>query len=908
MTIRTGSLLGPYEIGSLIGAGGMGEVYKGRDTRLDRTVAIKVLPQELASSSDVRLRFEREAKAIAALSHPHICSLYDVGREGETEYLVMEYLEGETLADRLAKGGLPLEQTLRYGVEIADALDKAHRQGIVHRDLKPGNVMLTRSGVKLLDFGLAKAFGQPLDAAGREQAAAGQDPMAKIRQTGIATLMESPNLTQEGTILGTFQYMAPEQLEGKAVDARTDIFALGAVLYEIATGRKAFTGSSQASLISAIMTREPEPISTIQPMTPPALDRVVRTCLAKDPEDRWQSAGDVAKELKWIAEAGSQAGAPAVVVSRRKNRERLAWLVAATAIVLAGALALANARVPRAGTSRTWSFLLPPEKSGFEVTGDSCASLTVSPDGHWVTFGAKSADGRVMIWLRPLHEPTAHPIAGTEGGSFPFWSPDSGHLAFFAAGKLQKVDLGGSPPLPVCDAPNGRSGSWNRDGVILFSPDTNTGIFQVASSGGPASPATTLDIRNGETTHRWATFLPDGKHFLYMAGSHGAGSVSDINAIYVASLGSSQRTRIVDGRSNVAFASGYLLSMRKQILLAQRFDPASARFKGDSVPLMDGVQYDAGYFRGSFSVSETGVLVYATGTGGATTRLQWIDLDAGKPLGEPIGDPAEYSGLAVAPDGSRIAAAINDPTSGRSDLWLIDSGGARTRWTFGGSVGTPIYSPDGSRVAYSKYNPGGTTIFIKPTSGGGKEQAIHEFDAQVNLSDWSRDGRFLALEYSKPGSKTKQDIWVLPLFGDRKPFPLLATEAAEQGGTFSPDGRWISYVSDESGRAEVYAASFPNVAQKWQISSNGTLGATWISENRIAYGSLDGGSGVLVAVRTTSEGLEIGASKTFNLPSVRTNPAFTADGRRAIFGVQAERPEAARVALVTNWTAGLPRD
>jgi Tol biopolymer transport system component len=889
MTLRSGSMLGPYEVLSPVGAGGMGEVYKGRDTRLDRSVAIKVLASELAGSPEVRQRFEREARAIGALSHPHICALYDVGREGETEYLVMEYLEGETLADRLARGGLPLEQTLRYGTEIADALDKAHRQGIVHRDLKPGNVMLTKSGVKLLDFGLAKALEAPVPGT-------------------LTALPTKAALTQEGTILGTFQYMAPEQLEGKSVDARTDIFALGTLLYEIATGRKAFTGSSQASLISSIMTKEPEPISTIQPMTPPTLDRVVRTCLAKDPEERWQSAGDVAKELKWIAEAGSQAGAPAVVVSRGGNRERLAWLVATAAILAAIALAVVNARTPRAAASRTWSFLLPPDKSGFEVTGDSCASLTVSPDGRWVTFGARSANGRVMIWLRPLHELAARPIPGTEGASFPFWAPDSNHLAFFASGKLQKVDLAGAPPLPICDAPNGRSGSWNRDGVIVFSPDTNTEIFQVPASGGRAKPATALDLAHGETTHRWATFLPDGQHFLYMAGSHGAGSVSEINAIYMSSLGTSQRTRVVDGRSNVAYASGYLISLRKRILLAQRFDARQGRLIGDSLSLVDGVQYDASYFRGNFSVSETGVLVYATGADTSTNRLQWFDLNAGKPVGDPLGDPAEYSGLAVAPDGNHIAATINDPTSGRSDLWLIDGSGARTRWTFGGSVSSPVFSADGTRVAYARYNPRGTTIFIKPTSGGGQEQAVHEFDTQVNLSDWSRDGRFLALEYSKPGSKTKQDIWILPLFGPRKPFPLLATEAAEQSATFSPDGRWFSYVSDESGQPEVYAASFPNVGQKWQISSNGAVGANWVSETRIVYGSTDGRAGVVVSVRPTPDGLEIGGSKTFALGGVVTNPGFTFDGQRAIFGVRGDAQEPARVALVTNWTAGLPRE
>ena len=471
--------------------------------------------------------------------------------------------------------------------------------------------------------------------------------------------------------------MAPEQLEGKNVDARTDIFALGAVLYEIATGRKAFDGSSQASLISAIMTREPEPISSIQPMTPPALDRVVKTCLAKDPDERWQSAGDVAKELKWIAEAGSQAGAPAVITTRRKNRERIAWAAAAAGTLAAVALAVVLVRSPRATALRTWSFLLPPEKAAFEVKGDSCASLTVSPDGRWITFAARSGDGdgKVMLWLRALGDPAAHPMSGTEGASFPFWSPDSEHLAFFAGGKLQRVDLKGSPAIAITTAPNGRSGSWNRNGVIVFSPDTNTEIFQVAASGGRAKPATKLDVAHGETTHRWATFLPDGRHFLYMAGSHSAGTSSEINAIFLASLDSTDQTRILDARSNVAYASGYLFSMSKQVLLAQSFDPKQGRLSGDSIPLVDGIQYDVGYFRGGFSVSDTGVLVYATGEGGVSTRLQWYDLDAGKPAGDLFGDPADYSALSVAPDGNHIAVAIGDPVTGRSDLWLMDAVG-----------------------------------------------------------------------------------------------------------------------------------------------------------------------------------------------------------------------------------------
>ena len=887
----------------------MGEVYKAQDSRLDRTVAIKILPPGLASSVDARARFEREAKAVAGLSHPHICALYDVGREGDTEYLVMEFLEGETLGDRLARGPLVSEQALRFGAEIADALDKAHRQGIVHRDLKPGNVMLTKSGVKLLDFGLAK---------GLEAPASG---------TSMTALPTKAAVTQEGTILGTFQYMAPEQLEGRPADSRTDIFALGAVLYEMTTGRKAFSGTSQASLISAIMTREPQPISAIEPMAPPALDRVVRTCLAKDPEDRWQSAGDVAKELKWISGEGSQAGAPAAVSPRRGNRERVAWILAtaATLVALASAAAFVVPALRKrpAAAPRTWSFLLPPDNGNFEVEGDTCGSLTISPDGRWVTFASRRPGGKVMLWLRALEDPAARPIPGTEGASFPFWSPDSQHLAFFSTGKLERVDLRGSPAIVICDAPNGRSGSWSRDGVILFSPDTTTEIFQVAAAGGPARPVTKLDRAHGETTHRWATFLPDGKHFLYMAASHTMGTAREVNGIYrgsIESSGTPEKTRVLDARSNVVFASGYLLSMRQQVLVAQRFDPVRARLSGDPVSLADGVRFDQGYFRGTFSVSDGGILVYATGAAQQSTHLQWFDLDAGKPVGDPIGEPAEYTGISSTPDGSRIAATIVDPTSGRPDLWLIEGRDARTRLTFGGSISTPVFSPDGKRIAYAKHDPQGTTVFVKSASGGGLEQPVQQFDADVRPNDWSRDGRYLALDFLNARGKTREDIWILPMpppsadggvdvnAPKGKPFPFLATEAVEQTPTFSPDGRWMAYISDESGRPELYAASFPSPGRKLQISSEGSLGGTWLGGGRIAYGSLDGRTGTLVEIRETPDGLELGARKTFDVAPMGSNPTFTADGRRALFASRTESPSAARIALVTNWAAGLPRD
>src|SRR5215468_4407566 len=446
MPLSTGARLGPYELLAPLGAGGMGEVYRARDTRLERTVAVKVLPSHLSASAEVRQRFEREARTISQLSHPHICALYDVGNQDGVEYLVMEFLEGETLAERLLKGPLPADQTLRYGIEIADALDKAHRQGIVHRDLKPGNVMLTKSGIKLLDFGLAR------------YAPTG----AGASSVSVLPTQAGTNLTEKGTVLGTFQYMAPEQLEGKEADARTDIFALGTVLYEMATGKKAFSGPSQATLIAAIIGSEPPPISTVQPMVAPALDRVVKACLAKDPEDRWQTAHDVRLQLQWILEGGSQAGVAAPVVARRRTRERLAWgLFAAAALAAAFFAAGYLRRAPKPGRAVRTSVILP-EKRFLNF-------LAVSPDGAQLAFVAGTPGGKRQIWLRSLDSLTAQPLASTENSDFPFWSPDGKFLAFFADGKLKKVEAAGGPAVILCDAaPNGLGGTWSREGVILF--------------------------------------------------------------------------------------------------------------------------------------------------------------------------------------------------------------------------------------------------------------------------------------------------------------------------------------------------------------------------------------------------------------------------------------------------------
>ena len=897
MTLAAGTRLGPYELLSPIGAGGMGMVYRARDTRLDRSVAVKVLPEHLSSSEEGRQRFEREARTISQLSHPHICALYDVGRDGGVEFLVMELLDGETLADRLVKGALPAEQVLRFGIEIADALDKAHRQGIVHRDLKPGNVMITKSGVKLLDFGLAKAIA-PLSA---EPGVTSLPTMAGSRQP----------LTQEGTILGTFQYMAPEQLEGKDADVRTDIFAFGAVLYEMATGRKAFAGKSQASLISNIMKEDPAPISTIQPMTPPALDRVVRTCLAKDPEDRFQTAHDAKLQLQWVAEGGSQAGAPAVVTARRKSRERLAWVIAAIGIAAAALATFGYVRRAPAEKRLLRSSLLPPPKVSFNFSGADTGSLTISPDGRLVTFVASGEDGGKQLWIRPLDQAKARPLPGTEGAEWPFWSPDSRFVAFFADGKLKKVDVAGAPPLVICEARNGRSGAWNREGVILFSPDSVVPIHRVPAGGGTPEAVTTLDVAKGETTHRWATFLPDGKHFLYMAGTHAGGTKSEANAIYLASLDSKEQKVLLRARSNVVYASGYLLYVLDKTLLAQPFDAKRLALAGDPIPLEEAILYDPGYFRASFSASDGGELVYATGTRESRAPLVWYDR-AGKQIGDPIGEAAEYVDLALTGDGKKAAAAISDPATGVPDIWLLDfQRGTRTRFTFGSSV-RPVWSPDGSRIVYaSAGKPSaagfGTVINVKPTGGEGKPEAVFTAEGQFTPSSWSEDGRFIALEVIRPKSPTKTDVWILPLFGDRKPYPFLETEFSEEGAAFSPDGRWISYISDESGRGELYVTSFPTRAGKWQVSNKGAFVGGWVrSGKEIVYVGTDQNV-TSVEVRVDASGFNSGVPKVlFKSPRALTGSS-TPLADRFLLAPREEGSQASSISLVSNWPALLKK-
>ncbi len=823
-----------------------------------------------------------------------------MGHQDGTDYLVMEFLEGETLAARLVKGALPAEQVLRYGIEIADALDKAHRQGIAHRDLKPGNVMLTKSGVKLLDFGLAK-FAVPASLT-----------------SGLSVLptQAAENLTAEGTILGTFQYMAPEQLEGKEADARTDIFAFGAVLYEMATGQKAFSGKSQASLIGAILHTEPPPISTVQPMAPPALDRLVRTCLAKDPEERWQTAHDVMLQLKWIAEGGSQVGVPAPVAVRRKSRERLAWSVAAVLAALAIALvfAVAHYRITATGTRPVRALVLPPEKSAFKSVGVG-GPVAVSPDGRRLAFVAATSDGKSLLYVRTLEALTAQALPGTEGASYPFWSPDSRFVGFFADAKLKKIEATAGPALALCDAQEARGGTWGEEGVILFAKRYSP-IYRVSASGGVAVEVTKLDAARQEVTHRWPQFLPDGRHFLYLASP--TGSENEKNAVFLASLDGTEKRLLLPVFSNVAYASGHLLFVREGTLMAQPFDVRRRRLSGDSFPVVEGIQYDPVFARAVFSVSNNGVLAYQGGTAQTRSRLVWCDR-SGKPL-DSIGEPDVHFRPRLSPDGRRIAVTIYETRSGNYDIWIYEAArGIKTRFTFDPARDLfPVWSPDGRSIVFASERKGpklgfgsvGTgDLYQKNSDGTGSEELLLQSADDKSPTSFSPDGRFLAYHTGSRVGKTKSGVWILPLSGDRKPFPFLQTQFNDYGADFSPDGRWIAYASDESGRPEIYVTRFPGPAGKWQVSTNGGIDPRWRRDGKELFFVRPAPLQLMAAEVKTGSSFESGAPRAlFPLRSfIGTLYDASGDGQRILVNMPTEEETSSPITLVLNWTADLKR-
>jgi Tol biopolymer transport system component len=888
MALTSGTKLGPYEIQAPLGAGGMGEVYRARDTRLDRTVAIKVLTSHLSASPELKQRMEREARAISSLNHPHICHLYDIGSQDGTDFLVMEYLEGETLADRLRKGAMPLREILKIGIAIAEALAIAHRQGIVHRDLKPGNIMLTQGGAKLMDFGLAKPLGVTT-------VASGTVPSFTALPTMSGPSPMTP-LTTAGSIVGTIQYMSPEQIEGKEADARSDIFAFGAVLYEMAAGKRPFEGKSQISLASSILEKEPEPISAIKPQTPTVFEHVVTTCLQKNPEERFQTAHDIKLELQWVAT--EKPPAPVVAATAPAGRP-LVWAAVVVGVAALGVVAglLVRSSTPAATSVRT--IIDPPPGNAFRLTDDAGGPPVLSPDGSTLAFTAIDQQGKNGLWVRPMNSVEARALGGTDDAIFPFWSPDSRSLGFFVNGKLKTIEVSGGAGAVVCDALLGRGGAWAASGVIVFSPGPIGPLMRVNASGGNPAEATKIDTRQ-HSSHRWPFFLPDGKHFLYLALNHDRAQ-SGNDAIYYASLDGRENKVLLRTQSSAVYAGGFLLFARGDQLMAQAFDAANGTLSGDPQSVAKGVISDATTWHTDASAADNGLLVFGSG-GSGDVQLVWLDRK-----GNQIGVAADkFSSLRyaqVSPQGDRVALQID---SGTNDIWVLDPArGVRTRLTFGPvSNNFPIWSADGKWISYFSLRDGKSTIYRKASDGSGAEDLLVTDDRGVVPTDWSRDGKTLLYERGPLGGPF--DMWLLPLEGERKPRMLLAHAG---NGRLSPDGHWLAYDSFESGSIEVYVVPFGGGEGKWQVSPSGGAFPLWSGDGKELF-YMDGTSSIqAVPVKQAGGALQFGAPQTLvSRLTILSVPFFsvTPDGKKILVAHVAQQVSPS-VTVVTDFTEGLKK-
>ena len=922
MALPQGTRLGPYEILGPIGAGGMGEVYKATDIRLSRTVAIKVLPSHFAGDPEMKQRFEREAQTIAGLNHPNICILHDIGEQDGTHFLVMEYVEGETLADRISRGPLPLGEALQIAGEVVDALDKAHRQGIVHRDLKPANIMLAKakragaatatkiitapddspvkptsdpaagsaasapksgrpsssassmrsssSHTKLLDFGLAKWV-----------APGGSNPIS-----AQSTRMD---MTSQGAMIGTLQYMAPEQVEGKEADARTDLFAFGAVMYEMLTGKRAFEGKSQASLLGAIMKAEPRPISHYAPETPAVLEHMIARCLVKDPEERWQDAHSIRLKLQWIGRHrdGAQVAAP-----KRTWRDVALW--AALGVLLAAASVPAYLQ---------WRGRAQPDAVQFRhtISGLFESDIAVSPDGKTIAFVAKPDQGSAAsLYVRPFGGLTAVKLAGTDNASQPFWSPDSKFIGYASGGKLKKVAALGGATQDLCSAADVFGGAWSESqgGAIVFG--TPKGLFTVSAEGGNATPVS--ELAEGETGHLWPSFLPDGRHVVYLAWSEEPTK----RVIYAGSLDSKERTRLVDAESNPIYAAtpasgGHLLFHRQATLFAQPFDAKALRFTGDPAQVVGEVS-TAGNGFGKFSVSGTGVLLYFQGQAGASasgrarvsfSQFGWIDRNLGR-SGAAL-EPGQYGDMDLSPDGKFIAVTRQEAGATAADIWVFDWAKQVPQKITSDPVDAvdPVWSPDGLRVAFTSFRKGNADIYVTNANGVGAEKPLLESSANESIEDWSRDGRYIAFEYGKDAF---QDIYAAQIENDKpgKPFPVVEGRFQKNEPQFSKDGKWLAYTADqnETGKFQVYVVSFPVPNRKLQVSTDGGGQPRWDwNTKRLYYRTPDNR---MAAVEMTL-GETLQASPPVFLGAAATSNPTAADLTRHMFSVGREGQALVRI-------------
>ncbi len=849
MSLQAGTRLGPYEVGALIGVGGMGEVYAARDTRLDRKVAVKVLAPELATDPEFRARFAQEAKAISSLNHPLICGLFDIGSEQNTEYLVLELLEGETLAARLERGPLPLPQVLRFGIEIADALEAAHRKGIVHRDLKPGNVMLTGGGLKLLDFGLAK------------------HASAAVR--ALSTLATAPGTgTAPGTIIGTLQYMAPEQVQGFPADARSDLFALGTILYEMATGRRAFEASTQASLIARILTSDVPDVSTLAPVAPPLFDHVVQCCLAKEPADRWQTAHDLKLQLQWIQQHGSQVDRAGAVASRTRRSWSL-WIVSAAAVLLA-ATVLALLLWPSPAVA-------PLRPMRFDVTAplnmqlDNFDAVAIAPDAKHLVFTA-TVDGQRQLVRWDLTSGEQVTMPGTQGGVFPFWSPDSRSVAFFQPNtrSLKKVLVAGGSARVVAentDLSSMSRGTW-ASGTIVFGSGRGP-LYRVAETGGPATPLD-LHLPTAPRKHfAYPVYLPDGRHFTV--------SIVGDRAVYVASVDSHEVRKILDDASAAVYAAGHLLYARGAGLFARPFDAGHLEFFGPEVQV-------AGQ-GGSISMSDDGTIVYRrdlilanepASVRVSPSRLTWFDR-SGRRTGT-LGGPAPYQQVVVSARG-RHATVVREDDESNADLWDVDlMTGIFTRLTNDSAADMdPSWSPDERALAFTSTRAGSEAVFLKDVISG-KESALGRFEEPMVVDQWTPDGRFVIAR------TLGKAVYAISPDGDQKPRLLADTPYVEDEVHVSPDGQWVAFNSNESGPWEVYVAAFPSFGSKQQLSSGGGTQPQWRADGRELFYIAPGGTMMSIPMDTRG-GLRPGGTTrlfTSGIPFESSRPQYgvTGDGHR----------------------------
>jgi Tol biopolymer transport system component len=847
----------------------MGDVYRAKDTRLSRDVALKTIKGAFTE------RFEREAKAISSLNHPNICTLYDVGQHEGSGYLVMEFIEGKPIA-----GPMPLDQAIQTGIQICDALYAAHKKGIVHRDLKPANILVTKQGVKLLDFGLAK-----LTAAAPGSGAYTPPATMPADQQTVAAL------TGAHTVVGTPQYMAPEQISGGEVDARTDIFAFGCVLYELITGQRAFDGKSASSIMASVLAMTPKPIEELVPLTPPALDRVISRCLAKDPEDRWQSARDVAAELRWIAEGGSKVGLPAVVTVKRKTREHIAW--AACALATLAAIGFAVGWVRRAPQPQPVVRFPLPLPEGLS----SPTSPEVSPDGRQIAFIATDAEGKSLVWVRSLDVLQPRVLPGTDGAKRLFWGPDSRQVAFTADGKLKKVDISGGPPQSICDTPTGSDGSWSPEGVILFDGQDNDPIWEVPASGGVAKVKVPSDPKKGIIATGWPVFLPDGRHFLFMNFA-----TNNEQTLMVGSLDSADTTTLFKTSSRVLYTEpGYLLFVRENTLVAQRFDTKSLAVQGDAVPVGEGLGVDS-VGLASFSASKNGVLAFRAGEVSGR-RLIWMDR-AGK-MTSALDALGDYRDVTLSPDGTKFAFdSSGNGTQG--DIWIRDTvRNVTSRFTFDiGVAQTPTWSPDGRRIIYTSKAKGPGDLMMKDVSGTREPEAVILSPEPKFSSDWSPDGKYIS--YTVQTKERGFDVMALPMTGDKTPIPIAATKFDELFARFSPDGRFVAYQSSESGRSEVYVQEFPEAHNKLQVSTSGGGAAYWRRDGKELF--YRNGPRVMAVPIQTSPTMTIGTPiELFQAPfaqgvTVRSRMLPSADGQRFLILASPNREVSQPASVVLNWT------